>query len=73
MLPSVLNSDRAIQVNIQIMRTFIKLRNILAEHRELMLSRNFSAEKYKDLLKKLEAMEKNYNFFFEEISAASYA
>lgn len=47
MLSSVLNSDRAIQVNIQIMRTFTKLRNILAEH--------------KDLLKKLESMEKNYD------------
>ena len=47
MLSSVLNSDRAIQVNIEIMRTFIKLRRILAEH--------------KDLLKKLEAMEKNYD------------
>lgn len=47
MLSSVLNSDRAVQVNIEIMRTFIKLRNILSEH--------------KDLLKKLEAMEKNYD------------
>ena len=47
MLSSVLNSDRAIQVNIQIMRTFTKIRNILSEH--------------KDLLKKLEAMEKNYD------------
>jgi hypothetical protein len=47
MLSSVLNSDRAIQVNIEIMRSFIKIRNILSEH--------------KDLLKKIDAMEKNYD------------
>ena len=35
MLSSVLNSDRAIAVNIQIMRTFAKLRGILAAHKEL--------------------------------------
>jgi len=47
MLSSVLNSDRAIRVNIEIMRTFTKLRSILAEH--------------KDLLKKIESLEKNYD------------
>jgi hypothetical protein len=35
MLSSVLNSDRAIQVNIAIMRTFVKLRELLATHQEL--------------------------------------
>ncbi|MBU1752562.1 ORF6N domain-containing protein [bacterium] len=35
MLSSVLNSERAILVNIQIMRTFTKLRKILASHEEL--------------------------------------
>ena len=35
MLSSVLNNDRAIQVNIQIMRTFTRLREILATHEEL--------------------------------------
>lgn len=35
MLSSVLKSERAIAVNIEIMRTFIKLRSILAEHHEL--------------------------------------
>jgi len=35
MLSSVLNSERAIQVNIAIMRAFVKLRQILATHREL--------------------------------------
>jgi len=35
MLSSVLNSERAVQVNIAIMRAFVKLREILATHREL--------------------------------------
>lgn len=35
MLSSVLKSDRAIQVNIQIMRTFTKLRHMIAGHEEL--------------------------------------
>ena len=47
MLSSVLNSDRAIAVNIQIIRTFIKLRKLLATHA--------------DLLNKVEAMEKKYD------------
>ncbi len=56
MLSSVLNSDRAIQVNIQIMRTFIKLREILATH--------------KDLQRKIEAMEKRYDDKFKIIFQA---
>jgi hypothetical protein len=35
MLSSVLNSERAIQVNIQIMRTFTKIREMLASNKEL--------------------------------------
>jgi phage regulator Rha-like protein len=35
MLSSVLNSERAINVNIQIMRTFTKLRELLGTHRDL--------------------------------------
>ena len=35
MLSSVLNSERAIQVNIQIMRAFTKLREILITHKGL--------------------------------------
>ncbi len=35
MLSSVLHSERAIQVNIQIMRTFTKLREMLATNKEL--------------------------------------
>lgn len=47
MLSSVLNSDRAVQVNIQIIRTFIKLRQLLSTH--------------KDLMEKIEEIEKNYD------------
>jgi hypothetical protein len=36
MLSSVLNSDRAIQVNIQIMRTFTRLKKLLASHKEIL-------------------------------------
>ncbi len=35
MLSSVLRSDRAVEVNIQIMRTFVRLRQMLASHEEL--------------------------------------
>jgi|HubBroStandDraft_6_1064221.scaffolds.fasta_scaffold589788_1 hypothetical protein len=35
MLSSVLNSQRAVQVNIAIMRAFVKFREILTTHREL--------------------------------------
>src|SRR5271170_1263539 len=37
MLSSVLKSDRAIQVNIAIMRAFVNLREVLATHKELAL------------------------------------
>ncbi len=47
MLSSVLNSSRAIQVNIQIMRTFGKLREIVSSN--------------KDLSKRLDALEKKYS------------
>lgn len=53
MLSSVLSSERAITVNIQIMRTFTKLREILATH--------------KDLARKLEEMEKKYDAQFKVV------
>src|SRR5882762_4408720 len=37
MLSSVLNSQRAIQVNIQIMRIYTKLRNMLSTNQEILL------------------------------------
>lgn len=51
MLSSVLNSERAIQVNIQIMRTFTKLREMILTHKELK--------------QKIEAMERKYNYQFK--------
>lgn len=53
MLSSVLNSERAIQVNIAIIRAFVKLREMLAAH--------------KDLARKLEKMEKKYDAQFKVI------
>lgn len=44
MLSSVLNSERAIQINILIMRAFTKLRKILLTHKELS-EKNESLEK----------------------------
>ncbi len=35
MLSSVLNSDRAVQVNIAVMRAFVRLRQMIATHKEL--------------------------------------
>ncbi len=37
MLSSVLNSERAILVNIQIMRTFVKLKEAILSHKDLKL------------------------------------
>jgi hypothetical protein len=37
MLSSVLNSERAIEVNIAIMRVFVRLREMMATHKELAL------------------------------------
>jgi len=51
MLSSVLNSDRAIEVNIQIMRAFVKLREMIATH--------------KDLSRKLAELEKKYDGQFQ--------
>lgn len=53
MLSSVLNSPRAIQVNIQIIRTFTKLREILSSNRKLA--------------EKVEKMERTYDKHIYEI------
>jgi len=53
MLSSVLRSKRAVQVNIQIMRTFVQLRQMLAVH--------------KDLEHKLTALEKRYDEQFKVV------
>jgi len=51
MLSSVLKSDRAVLVNIEIMRAFVKLRQLLSTH--------------KDLAAKLEELEKKYDAQFQ--------
>jgi len=53
MLSSVLRSQRAVQVNIAIMRAFVKLRGILASNRELA--------------RRLDAMEKKYDRQFRVV------
>ena len=56
MLSSVLNSKRAIQVNIQIMRTFTKIKEMMVTHKELK--------------KKIEEMEKKYDYQFTVVFEA---
>ena len=51
MLSSVLNSKRAIQVNIQIIRTFIRLRELLASHRKLQRKIDEMEQKYDERFK----------------------
>ena len=53
MLSSVLNSERAVQVNIAIMRAFVKLREMIVSH--------------KDLAKQLNALEKKYDAQFKVV------
>ena len=56
MLSGVLNSDRAVCVNIAIMRTFVKLREMIANHKELA--------------RKLNELEEKYDHQFESVFAA---
>ena len=53
MLSSVLKSERAIAVNVEIMRTFVKLRGMLSEH--------------VDMKRKLKALEKKYDDNFKVV------
>jgi len=53
MLSSVLRSKRAVHVNIDIMRTFVRLREILASHAELA--------------RKLDTLEKKYDTQFKVV------
>lgn len=60
MLSSVLNSKRAIHVNIQIMRIFVKLRKILSTHKEL-------AYKLSELERKIEKHDGEIKTIFQAI------
>lgn len=57
MLSSVLRSPRAIEVNIEIMRAFVRLRQFIADH--------------KDLAHKLEELEKKYDEKFRVVFEAT--
>ena len=59
-LSSVLNSDKAIQVNIAIMRAFVKLRQVLSTNKEL-------AHKLKKLEQKIEKHDTEIQAIFEAI------
>jgi hypothetical protein len=60
MLSSVLNSERAIQVNIAIMRVFVRLREMMATHKEL-------AFKLAELEERLEGHDEQIQNIFEAI------
>ncbi len=60
MLSSVLNSERAVQVNIAIMRAFVKLREILSTHKEL-------AYKLAELEQKIEKHDEEIKAIFDAI------
>ena len=51
MLSSVLNSERAINVNIEIMRTFVKLRQLITEHKDLTHRLDALEDRYDDQFK----------------------
>lgn len=61
MLSSVLRSERAVKVNIEIMRTFVKLREISITHKEL-------ADKMKLLELKIETHDDQIASIFEAIN-----
>ena len=60
MLSSILKSDRAIQVNIQIMRVFVRLREMATAHKEL-------ARKLSGLEEHLRGHDKQIQAIFEAI------
>jgi hypothetical protein len=60
MLSSVLHSQRAIQVNIAIMRAFVRLREILSTHKDL-------ARKLEDLERRLGEHDEKFQIVFEAI------
>jgi len=60
MLSSVLNSEQAIEVNIVIMRAFVRLRQMLATNEEL--NRKFAA-----VIRKLSTHDKYFRVVFDEL------
>ena len=60
MLSSVLNSPRAIDVNIQIMRVFVRLKEMIISHKDL-------AQKIDNLEKKFKSHDEKFILVFEAI------
>ena len=60
MLSSMLRSKRAVQVNIEIMRVFVKLRHVVSTHKEL-------AVKFSELERKIEKHDESIETIFEAI------
>jgi uncharacterized membrane protein len=60
MLSSVLTSKRAVQVNITIMRAYVKLREMLSTHKEL-------AHKLEQLERKIEKHDEEIKVIFDAI------
>ena len=60
MLSSVLNSDLAVEVNIAIMRAFVRLREMMSTHKDL-------ARKLDDLQRKLGEHDEKFAIVFEAI------
>jgi len=60
MLSSVLNSKRAIQVNIAIIRTFVRLKQMLSTHKDL-------AQKLSELERRMEKHDEHIHTIFQAI------
>ncbi|MFD1628955.1 ORF6N domain-containing protein [Pseudopedobacter beijingensis] len=67
MLSSVLNSERAVQVNIQIMRIFTKVRQMLSDNTEIKLEIAEIKQAVNKIAKKQEGQDKNIDLLFEYI------
>jgi len=67
MLSSVLNSERAIEVNIAIMRAFVRLREILLTHKDLAAKIAALELKYKNHDMRFSEYDKHIMAIFEAI------
>jgi len=67
MLSSVLNSERAIEVNIAIMRAFVRMREILLTNKDLAVKIEALELKYKNHDLKLAEYDKHIGAIFEAI------
>ena len=66
MLASVLNSERAVQVNIRIVRTFIKIREMLLAHKDII-------EKLREIEQKIAGHDDNILLIFQYLKQLEQA